>query len=292
LWFGLSGFYSKDLILEQAYSFARVNPTVLGRLFFAVAAGGAAITAFYMFRLWFLTFTGQPRDVHRYEHAHESPRVMYIPLIVLAVFATSVAWPTPSRIPSLQGLLEQSRPAGTGVTVASAHVPLEWPSEHIAHEPANYWSIVMPVTWLAFLTAVGGILVAFAMYVAGRLSPSDVSRQFAPLYRFLLNKWWFDELYQVLFVRPLHVVSRWCAAFDRRWIDGLIDNTARWTARFATFWEWLCDRTLIDGLVDRFAGWTYQVGLSLRGLQTGSLRQYVLFLVLGIIAVFLISSFF
>ena len=70
-------------------------------------------------------------------------------------------------------------------------------------------------------------------------------------------------------------------AIDRRWIDGLIDGLARWTARFATFWEWLGDRTLIDGLVDRFASWTYRVGISLRGLQTGSLRQYVLFLVVG-----------
>ncbi len=79
---------------------------------------------------------------------------------------------------------------------------------------------------------------------------------------------------------------------DRRWIDWLIDSMARWTTRFASFWEWLTDHTLIDGLVDRFAGWTYRVGISLRGLQTGSLRQYVLFLVVGVIAVFLISSLF
>jgi proton-translocating NADH-quinone oxidoreductase chain L len=292
LWVGLSGFYSKDMILEQAFSFARENPTLWGRVFFVVAAGGAAITAFYMFRLWCLTFTGQPRDAHRHEHAHESPRVMYIPLIVLAVFATGVAWPAPFGLPSLQGLLEQARPAGTAMTVASTYVPLEWPSEHIAHEAVNYSSIVVPVTWLAFITAVGGFVLAVAMYVAGRLDPSDVSRQFAPIYRFLKNKWWFDELYEVLFVRPLHRVSGWCAAIDRRWIDGLIDNTARWIARFAAWWEWLADRTLIDGLVDRFASWTYRVGLALRGLQTGNLRQYVLFLVIGVIAVFLISSFF
>ncbi len=62
-------------------------------VFFYVAAGGAAITAFYMFRLWYMTFAGKPRDHHVYEHAHESPRVMYVPLVVLAVLAIVVGWP-------------------------------------------------------------------------------------------------------------------------------------------------------------------------------------------------------
>ena len=63
------------------------------RVLFFVAAGGAAITAFYMFRLWYLTFAGEPRDHHVYEHAHESPKVMYLPLVVLAVFAFGIGWP-------------------------------------------------------------------------------------------------------------------------------------------------------------------------------------------------------
>ena len=63
-----------------------------GTVFFLAAAGGAAITAFYMFRLWYLTFAGEPRDPQRYEHAHESPAVMYRPLILLAVFAVGIAW--------------------------------------------------------------------------------------------------------------------------------------------------------------------------------------------------------
>ncbi len=88
---GFSGYYSKDAILEQALLFGQVNPG-LGGLFFYVAAGGAAITAFYMFRLWYMTFVGPPRDAHRYDHAHESPPVMFVPLVVLAIFGVGVAW--------------------------------------------------------------------------------------------------------------------------------------------------------------------------------------------------------
>ncbi len=80
---------------------------------------GAAITSFYMFRLWYMTFAGEPRDHHRYEHAHESPRVMTGPLVVLAVFATCAGWHFPILAPSVlanfgvENLLEQARPVGT-----------------------------------------------------------------------------------------------------------------------------------------------------------------------------------
>ncbi len=88
---GFSGYYSKDAILEQALSFGNRNPG-MGHVFFFAAAGGAAITAFYMFRLWYMTFAGKPRDQHRYDHAHESPPIMYVPLVILAVCAVTVAW--------------------------------------------------------------------------------------------------------------------------------------------------------------------------------------------------------
>ena len=71
---GFSGYYSKDSIIAQTLSFTNHNP--VHRLLFFAAAGGASITAFYMFRLWYMTFIGQPRDHHVYEHAHESPKVM------------------------------------------------------------------------------------------------------------------------------------------------------------------------------------------------------------------------
>ncbi len=246
VWIGLSGHYSKDRILEQAFSFWRSNETFWGAFFFIAAAGGAAITAFYMFRLWFMTFAGAPRDAHRYEHAHESPKVMFVPLIILAVFATGVAWRLPFTSLSLHGLLEQARPLGTAVTASSAMVGLSWPNEHIAHFAENHQAIVVPVTWMAFAASVGGIALAMAMYLFGVLKPAEVRRQFSGLYRFLRNKWWFDELYSYLFVLPTHAISRLVAAVDRNWIDWFIDTLALLTTRFATFWEWLADKKIVE----------------------------------------------
>jgi NADH-quinone oxidoreductase subunit L len=89
---GFSGYYSKDMILEQAFSLFRTNGPGSALVFFVFAAGGAAITSFYMFRMWYMTFAGHPRDHHRYDHAHESPPVMWVPLAILSVFAVGVAW--------------------------------------------------------------------------------------------------------------------------------------------------------------------------------------------------------
>jgi NADH-quinone oxidoreductase subunit L len=119
-----------------------------------------------------------------------------------------------------------------------------------------------------------------------------VRRQFEGIYRFLLNKWWFDELYDFLFVRPSHFVARLAAAFDRRWIDGLIDGSARFTRGFAVVWDRLADHLVVDGSVNAFAGGVYGLGVWLRGVQTGRLRQYVMFIAAGALAIFVIISFF
>jgi len=107
---GFSGYYSKDAILAQALLFSRTNPQ--HSILYVAVAGGAFITAFYMFRLWFMTFAGSPRDQHVFEHAHESPRVMTAPLVALAVFAVVAGWALPGGL-GVESLLEQSRPAGT-----------------------------------------------------------------------------------------------------------------------------------------------------------------------------------
>jgi len=280
---GFSGYYSKDAILEQALLFGNVNPG-FGKFFFFAAAGGAAITAFYMFRLWYLTFAGEPRDPHRYDHAHESPPVMIRPLLVLSVFAVAVAWPIPG--PSLSNLLEQSRPAGTLADTPAVLVNMVWPNERDSHASA----IKIPATLIAFSTALAGFLLATVMYCWKKLDAEDVRRQFAPIHRFLINKWWFDELYESVFIKPTLWKAKLFAAFDRNCIDWLVDNLALSVRRFAVVWEYVGDRTIVDGFVDKLAAVTYSTAVSMRRIQTGSLRTYVVSIVVGMVIVFVLVS--
>src|SRR5262249_39825947 len=96
-----SGFYSKDAILAQSIGFVSVHPE--HALLFILPLLTAGMTAFYMFRMWFLTFTGRPPDHHVHEHAQESPWLMTVPLVVLAFFSVTVAWGLPFINPELHG---------------------------------------------------------------------------------------------------------------------------------------------------------------------------------------------
>jgi len=283
---GLSGYYSKDAILAQLFSFASWTPA--GAWLFYVAAGGAAMTAFYMFRLWFMTFVGQPRDHHLYEHAHESPKVMYVPLVVLAVFAVIAGWTIPGTNLGIEGLLEQARPQGTaGGALGGLLMPgVTLPAESLSHEH----EIHVPVTLTAFGVALAGFLLAGALYWWRWFDPARIARAMSPVYWFLRNKWWFDEAYQFLFVRPALRIAQWAAAVDRNVIDWLADNLARSVQLVSVFDDWI-DRTFVDGLVNGIAAWTYWAGLGLRTVQTGRLRQYVMLVAVGTVALFVIVSF-
>lgn len=296
---GFSGYYSKDLILEQAFVFMDQNTSFLGEMFFFAAAGGAAITAFYMFRLWFMTFAGKPRNQHRYDHAHESPKVMYVPLIILAVLATCVAWTPGEQFfsflkkdnwVSLNGLIEQARPVQTHGSIQGAVTSLTWPDEHFAHEPEQFGTVVVPVTLLATGTALSGIALAAVMYLLRLLSADEVRRRFPRVYRFLLNKWWFDELYEFVFIKPTLVIGRFIAAFDRNWIDWIVDGSARVTKAFANFWDQFADRGIVDGFVNLFAGWVWSIAIWFRGIQTGKMRQYIMLIAVGILALFILIT--
>ncbi|MFO0899876.1 MAG: NADH-quinone oxidoreductase subunit L [Pirellulales bacterium] len=282
---GLSGYYSKDAILEQALNFVSVNPT--HRLLFFIPAGGAAITAFYMFRLWFMTFAGEPRDHHVYDHAHESPRVMVAPLVVLSVMAVAVGWDLKGT-PSVRELLEQGRAAGTLATMSGG---MWWtdvivPDEHLSHAPQ--FVIVAGLT--AGGAALAGVLLAAAFYGLRWLDPEEARQQFYRAWVVLRNKWYFDELYNWIFVLPVLHCSRFIAGFDRKIIDGFIDGLGRWTRFLSRRVDDTVDRPLVDGAVNLLANWTYSLGLSLRGVQTGFLRQYVVFIVLATVVLFLVVS--
>jgi proton-translocating NADH-quinone oxidoreductase chain L len=287
IWLAFSGHYSKDAILAQALSFTQSNPMypILSLLFY-VAAMGAAITAFYMFRLWFMTFAGPPRDHHIYEHAHESPKIMYYPLVVLAALAIGSGWSIFGF--GVQPLLEQARPAGIQLETHGVLLPeLIHPDEHDSHLDQFH----VPATLVATGTALAGFLLAVIFYGLRILDPNEVRHQFRPIYEFLIHKWYFDELYDVLFVQPVLFVSRRVAEFDKKAIDGFIDNLALW-ARMVSSLDDLIDRYIVDGFVNVAAARIFAIGEWLHGAETGKLRQYVMFIVIGTVALFILITFY
>ena len=213
-------------------------------------------------------------------------------LVASLVVGAALSFVLPNCNLTLKNLLEQARPAGTAADMTGEWVKWTWPNEHTGHLSENHSRVVVPVTLLATLTWMGGISLASCMYWLGYLNPEDVRRQFAWVYRLLINKWWFDELYDWVFVRPTHVIARMVSGIDRNWFDWIIDNVANSTRIFAVLWERIADQTIVDGFVNLMAGWTYSFGLMLREVQTGKLRQYVMFIVIGAIAIFVLVSFF
>jgi NADH-quinone oxidoreductase subunit L len=281
--FGLSGYYSKDAILAQAFSFAN-HSTAYGWLFY-VAAAGAAITAFYMFRLWFMTFAGKPRNQHVYDHAHESPASMYVPLVILAFFAVVAGWQLP--LLNLPGLLDQARPLGTaeGVSFAGEISDLDLPAEHDSHQP----DLHRTVSWIAFSTALTGFTIAALFYLFRIFNPETVRKALFPVHAFLVHKWFFDELYDFVFVKPTLLLSQVAAEFDRRVIDRIADGSARLCVTVARFDD-LIDRVVVDRFVNGLGRLTYQFGLRLRTLQTGQLRQYVVMIAASTVILFLLLT--
>ena len=276
--FAMSGYHSKDAIVATALAYFQLNGS--HPLLFLLPLIGAGITAFYMFRLWFYTFWGKPRDQHVYDHAHESPSVMWVPLVILSFFAMFCAFGGEQG--PLWGLLQHSEPVGVAHGYgATTPAEIALPSHHAIHD------VHATAGTYALTVAVAGALLAFLFYGACVLNPGDVKRQLAGLHEFLVEKWRFDELYDVLFVRPVHVIAGWVSAFDRTVIDGFLHGTAK-SAIDVSAWDRKFDEQIVDGFVNAVGNWTFAFGRSLRVLQTGRLRQYVMFIAGGLFGVLML----
>ncbi|MGO4907097.1 NADH-quinone oxidoreductase subunit L [Pseudorhodobacter sp. W20_MBD10_FR17] len=260
-WFGFAGFVSKDAVIESAY--------VGSSYAFWMLVIAAFMTSFYSWRLMFMTFYGKPRgDHHAHDHAHESPKVMLIPLGVLALGATfsGMIWYNSffgdlDKVHSWFGMeTAQHEAAGEGHAVptaggagadaattnhAAAPAPealgqvaahgemvhaapkgaiFFGPDNHTIHEAHDspVWAKVSP-----FIAMLLGFALAWKFYIRSPDLPGKLAKQQRPLYLFLLNKWYFDELYDVIFVRP----AKWLGAFlwkkgDGKVIDGTINGIA------------------------------------------------------------------
>ncbi|MBL27380.1 MAG: NADH-quinone oxidoreductase subunit L [Rhodospirillaceae bacterium] len=182
-----AGFFSKDMILEAAWG----AHSFVGGYAFWLGTIAAALTAFYSWRLLFMTFHGEPRaDHHVMAHVHESPKVMTIPLILLAVGAVVAGY---LGLPMVE---PEGEFWGEAIYILPGHHPLE-----AAHH-APFWVKIMPL-----IMGVGGIAVAYLFYIADPTLPRRLAGRFQGLYRFLLNKWYFDELYDRIFVRPAKAIG-------------------------------------------------------------------------------------
>ena len=289
-----SGFYSKDAIVATGLAFNQQNPTHF--LLFLVPLVTAGITAFYMFRLWFYTFCGEPRDRDLYDHVHESPRVMTVPLIVLAVFAAlcTIGW-SGGLVVGEEGWLYQmllnSEPAGvaagTESGVATATAALAGSSVGLpSHEQIH--DVHATAGAFALLAAVTGTVLAFLLYVVRVVDPGEIKRQVRGLHQFLTDKWQFDTMYAAAFERPVHRVASWFAWFDRTVIDGFLHWCSRTAVRIAG-WNRSVDDRGVDKLVNVVADAVYATGRSFRRVQTGFLRQYVVFIALGVLSLFVLA---
>ncbi len=284
---GLSGYYSKDAIIEHAWSFTNSNPQWRYQLLLIVPLVGAVLTAFYMFRLWFMVFTGAPRDHHRYDHAHESPRSMTTPLIVLAILGVAIGWNFPFTDLSVTSLLEQATPIGTQATATGLLIAdLTIPDEHLSHVDA----IRIPAGLSAVAAALLGVLLAAAVYLWRWFDAEELKQAFRPAYSLLWHKWWFDEIYDWTLVKPTLFVGHVVAAFDRHVIDRAVHLLAALGRGLAAVVDRVFDKSLVDGSVDAMATGFWNFGKSLHHLQTGRLRSYIVFIVVGTLATFAVVS--
>ena len=240
---GFAGFHSKDAIIEAAYAAATPNNYAFWMLVVA-----AFMTSFYSWRLMFMTFHGEARwgnghgdghaahghddkhggshdkdhapDHHHYE-PHESPQVMLIPLYLLAIGAVVAGYIFTKSFIGVSKVPGSPDPN----TVFWAGSIFQGASNTIL---ADIYKIPGWVGWAPFMAMALGLVLAYLYYIAMPWLPAATARAFRPIYLFLLNKWYFDELYDFLFVRPAKAIGRalWKGG-DGAVIDGTIDGTAK-----------------------------------------------------------------
>ncbi|MDP6895430.1 MAG: NADH-quinone oxidoreductase subunit L, partial [Rhodospirillales bacterium] len=213
-----AGFYSKDIVLEAAYA----AETGIGQYAFWLGLLAAFLTAFYSWRLLFMTFHGEPRaDEKTMAHVHESPKVMTLPLFVLAIGALFSGYVAYDYFVGAKA----AEFWGDAILILDHHKALE-----------NAYQVPTWVKLSPIVVGVLGIGLAYVLYIQRTDIPGKIAEKFQAIYRFLLNKWYFDELYEFLFVRPSFALGRgFWKVVDEMIIDGLgpdgISNTVRLAAK-------------------------------------------------------------
>ena len=243
---GFAGYFSKDAILEAAQSGPHAN-----LILWLLGVAGALLTSFYMFRLVFLTFFGAPRYDEHKVHVHESPKNMTVPLIILAFLSIFGGW---FAAPKLIGGTDYFESFLAPVFASSA------PIADMAAEPTEALTPAMSLlhALVSWPVAVGilGLLVAWYFYIKRPDIPKKMAQSAHGLYLLLLNKYYVDEIYAALIVRPL------------LWISTNV------------LWH-VVEEGAIDGVVNGTATVARGSGSELRKIQSGNLRSYAAWVILG-----------
>jgi NADH-quinone oxidoreductase subunit L len=232
-----AGYFSKDAIIESAY--ASHNPFATYAYILTIAAAG--LTSFYSWRLIFKTFFGEPHDQEHYEAAHEAPLTMLIPIGVLAIGSIAAGFAFKGLFVSPTGVEEFFRES----VKMNPHILEDM--EQMPHL----------LGYLPFVMMVLGAAVSYIFYIRRPYLPVELADQQPMLYQFLLNKWYFDELYDFIFVRP-----------------------AKWIGRF--LWKF-GDGYIIDGFgPDGVSSRVLDVTRNVVKLQTGYLYHYAFAMLIGV----------
>ncbi len=269
-----AGYFSKDIVLEAAWA----DSTWFGHYAYWMGIAAAFMTAFYSWRLIIMTFHGKPRASEKImSNVHESPSIMLLPLVVLAIgaiFAGSIFYggfvgSSYEKHASVAEINANIMPAAGGDGVDKSHGVKAWSKEYFWHDalvvlPENdtvaaahyvpFWVKKMPLVVGLF-----GIFLAYLIYILRAGSSAKISRIFKPLHALFFNKWFFDPLYNVIFVRPAVV---WGHIFSKS------------------------DKSIVDGVgADGVAAFSVRTSKALSRFQSGYLYQYALVMIISLIVI-------
>jgi NADH-quinone oxidoreductase subunit L len=259
----LAGFFSKDAILWEALSRPNEVWPWLPRVLWMLLLLGAFMTAFYMWRLVSLVFLGQFRGTHdTLHHAHEAPPLMRWPLVVLAAGSIIVGFfGVPRFLGGSNAIEHWLAPAVSAgyVETVGVHGPVEHDTggEHggAVHSAAAEWG----ATLAALVAALAGLGLGHQLYARQPAQATRLAARWPGLRQLLEHKYYVDEIYDAIIVRPIRVLS-----------EGVL-------------WRWI-DVRIIDGLVNLLAGSTKAFSYVFRFFQSGYVQTYVLVIVLGVLA--------
>jgi NADH-quinone oxidoreductase subunit L len=265
--FPFAGFMSKDLILGKAYEH--------DALLWAIGYFTAGMTAFYMFRLIFLTFHGQSRVDHEVEHhIHESPKSMLIPLVILAALSIIGGWVS---WPEILG--------GNSRFVHFLEPVIAMPHEARV-ETATGASSRLGEIQLMILSeglVVLGIAFAWYLYIKRTDLPKKIATSLGGFYRTVYNKYYVDQIYDAMFVNRAKDLGLALGAFDRNVIDGAGVNGAGWLTRAVARLSMWWDTWIVDGSVRLGARIVWLFSYPVRMIQDGLVQSYMLLVVIGLI---------